>query len=347
MSELVVKTEKLEMSHSGELTEAEEKEAAALIAAGVRENTTKSMDSALRHFRDDFGGFLPATPQTIKRYILAYKDTLAPGTIRSRLSMIAGWHSDRSFPDPTKSVDIKAMMKGLRTAYQKKPKKARPLGFDEIKIIITGLEAAHSEAQLLSDIRQKRKQELMCLRDKAFFLIGFWCAWRSDELIRLRVENVTLFVENGQRVLQLYLPYSKGDREAEGREWKLVELPAQCPVNAYLDWINAAQIENGPVFCAINRWSQVSDTPIHNKSVIKMMREAMVRAGIDSESALSYSSHSLRRGFANFATTQDISAKDLMTWVGWGSIATAIAYLESNQSLHKTLLSKVLMKGID
>jgi len=330
---------------NGELTEAEANEAAALIGAGVRENTTKSMDSALRHFRNDFGGFLPATPTTIQRYILAYKETLTPGTIRTRLSMIAGWHSERSLPDPTKHVDVKAMMKGLRSKYQTKPKKARPLGFDEIKTIISGLEKAHREAQLLADARQQRKQELMCLRDKAFFLIGFWCAWRSDELIRLRVENVTLSIENDQRVLQLYLPYSKGDREAEGREWRLVELPAQCPVNAYLDWVNAAQIENGPVFSAINRWGHVSDTPIHNKSVIKMMREAMVRAGIDCESALSYSSHSLRRGFANFATEQDATAKELMDWVGWGSIGTAIAYLESNQSLHETLLSRVLMKA--
>jgi len=245
--------------------------------------------------------------------------------------------------DPTKAPEIKAMMKGLRSHYQKAPKKARPLGFGELKSIVEGLHCAPGQALVFKSQEHQRAVELSCLRDKAFFLLGFWCGWRGDELIRLQAENAKVMVENGRRVLHLYLPYTKGDRDAEGAHWRLVELPQQCPVNAYLDWIEAAFIKEGPVFCAVNRWGQVSEKAIHSKSIIKMMRDAMVRSGMEPQEAESYSSHSLRRGFANFAIEQGASAQELMDWVGWKEISTAIAYLKSNQSLHQSLLSKAIM----
>ncbi|MBL4868531.1 MAG: hypothetical protein JKY67_19375 [Pseudomonadales bacterium] len=84
------------------------------------------------------------------------KANLTPSTIRTRLSMIARWHTQRGLVDPTKAPEIKAMMKGLRSHYQKAPKKARPLGFSELKSIIEGLHCTPNQALVFEDQPKNR-----------------------------------------------------------------------------------------------------------------------------------------------------------------------------------------------
>lgn len=50
-------------------------------------------------------------------------------------------------------------------------------------------------------------------RDRALILLGFWRGFRGDELLRLRLEGITVVPDQGMR---LYLLQSKGDRQAAG-----------------------------------------------------------------------------------------------------------------------------------
>ena len=54
------------------------------LQAGTRENTRKSYRSAVEHFEVTWGGFLPATGDSIVRYLAEYADQHAISTLKQR-----------------------------------------------------------------------------------------------------------------------------------------------------------------------------------------------------------------------------------------------------------------------
>ena len=61
------------------------------LQAGTRENTRRSYQSAIEHFEVSWGGFLPATSDSIVRYLVDYADTLSSNTLKQRLAALAQW----------------------------------------------------------------------------------------------------------------------------------------------------------------------------------------------------------------------------------------------------------------
>ena len=49
--------------------------------------------TAIRHYRDTWGGLLPASPDSISRYIAKYAGKVSVSTSRVRLSALSKWHS--------------------------------------------------------------------------------------------------------------------------------------------------------------------------------------------------------------------------------------------------------------
>ncbi|MDF5993768.1 hypothetical protein P4200_01525 [Pseudomonas aeruginosa] len=47
-----------------------------------------------------WGGFLPATSDSIVRYLVDYADTLSLNTLKQRLAALAQWHIRHGFPIP-------------------------------------------------------------------------------------------------------------------------------------------------------------------------------------------------------------------------------------------------------
>ncbi|MCY1550852.1 hypothetical protein D9M68_871350 [compost metagenome] len=99
-----------------------------------------------------------------------------------------------------------------------------------------------------------------------------------------------------------------------------------CPVQAYSDWISLAGTARGPVFRAIDRWGHLSEQGLHPHSVIPLLRSVLKEAGLPAEL---YSSHSLRRGFATWATRSGWDQKALMGYVGWRDAKSALRYVDS------------------
>ncbi|CAA0089050.1 Uncharacterised protein [Zhongshania aliphaticivorans] len=137
--------------------------------------------------------------------------------------------------------------------------------------------------------------------------------------------------------MRLYLPSSKGDKNAEGQAWTLKEMSELCPVNAMLDWQSARMVETGPAFVKVDRWGRPGVEPLHINSVMKMMRSALLRADIDPKG---FSTHSMRRGFANYAIGHKTDARELMSWVKWKDIRSAIRYIDDAGSLANDLAEK-------
>ncbi len=262
------------------------------LDAGTRDNTRKSYQSALRHYELAWGGHLPATADGVARYLVRYAGELAANTLKQRLAALAQWHTEHGFLDPTRAPVVRKVLKGIQTLHSSQEKRATPLQLTQLGKVVDWLEDAAAAARK----RGERAALLRHLRDRALLLLGFWRGFRGDELVRLQVEHLRLVPGHG---MTCFLPYSKGDRQHAGMTYKVPALSRWCPVAATSAWIAAAELTAGPVFRAIDQWAGIAGTPLHPNSLVRLLRQIFAHAGLDAPNT--YSSHSLRRGFAGWA----------------------------------------------
>lgn len=300
------------------------------LALATRENTRRSYASAVRHFEVEWGGLLPATTDSVLRYLAEHATTLSANTLSLRVSALARWHNDQGFADPTRHPMVRQMLRGIRTAHPAAQKQAKPLQLAQLESIDQKLSVTALNADSVGE-------RLRHLRDRSLLLTGFWRGFRGDELINLRVENMDARAGEG---MVCYLPRSKTDRNARGRQFAAPALSRLCPVAAYLDWIEAAGLKTGPVYRAIDQWGRIAEEPIHPNSLIGILRSIFERTGVPMPEA--YSSHSLRRGFATWATDNGWDLKSLMEYVGWRDVKAAMRYTEINVTVPRDRMEKAL-----
>lgn len=292
------------------------------LHAGTRENTRRSYRAAVEHFEVTWGGFLPATGDGIVRYLAEYADKLAISTLKQRLAALAQWHITQGFPDPTKTPTVKQMIKGIRALHPAQEKQAAPLLLVHLEQAVAWLER---EAALAAE-RGHWPGVLRHRRDIALVLIGFWRGFRGDELARLQVEHTQAQAGAG---ITFYLPQTKGDRQHLGATYQTPALKTLCPVEAYINWITAAGLARGPVFRKIDRWGNLAEGGINANSLIPLLRRIFRQAGVPADL---YSSHSMRRGFATWASANGWDIKGLMSYVGWKDVKSALRYVDSTAS---------------
>jgi integrase len=83
----------------------------------------------------------------------------------------------------------------------------------------------------------------------------------------------------------------------------------------------------------VNRWGHLSEDGLHSGSFIALLKTFLAAAGVDD--AEDYSSHSLRRGFASWATANQWDLKSLMQYVGWKDVRSAMRYLPTSAPFAK------------
>lgn len=289
------------------------------LEAATRDNTRRSYRTAIEHFEVTWGGFLPATSDSVARYLVAYAGSLSINTLKLRLSALAQWHNSQGFADPTKAPVVRKVFKGIRALHPAQEKQAEPLQLQQLEQVIVWLDQEAVQA-----IREGDQPRLLrSRRDAALILLGFWRGFRSDELCRLDIEYVQAVANAG---ISLYLPRSKSDRDNLGKTYQTPALQRLCPVQAYIEWVNCSALVRGPVFRAIDRWGNLGEEGLHANSIIPLLRQALERAGIPAEH---YTSHSLRRGFATWAHRSGWDLKSLMSYVGWKDMKSALRYIEA------------------
>jgi len=302
------------------------------LQAGTRENTRRSYRAAIEHFEVSWGGFLPATGDSVARYLVAYADTLSLNTLKLRLSALAQWHTSQGFPDPTKAPVVRQVLKGIRALHPPKEKQATPLPLQHLEQAIEWLDRETNNAASRGDL----STQLRCRRNTALLLIGFWRGFRSDELCRLEVERIQAEAGVG---MEIHLPRSKSDRDYLGTIYRAPALKRLCPVQAYLEWITLAGLTHGPVFRRMDRWGNLGTDALNSNSLVALLRQILQCAGIPAES---YSSHSLRRGFATWASANGWDLKSLMSYIGWRDVKSAMRYIDPTLSFGGLAIRPVL-----
>jgi integrase len=163
------------------------------------------------------------------------------------------------------------------------------------------------------------------LRDRALLLIGFAGGLRRSELAAINLIDF----ERVREGIILTIRRSKTDQDGVGRK---IGIPfgrtIHCPVRALETWLNAARVEDGPVFRPVDRHGRVSTGRLSGEAVSLILRDRMATAGFD---PTGYSGHSLRAGFATSATRAGVSTFKIRQQTGHASDAMLSRYVRDGE----------------
>ena len=182
----------------------------------------------------------------------------------------------------------------------------------------------------------KASIRLIDCRNAALLQIGFFGAFRRSELVSLTWENIH-FVPEGVEIL---IPHSKTD---QGNEGQVCAIPygndTLCPVSALLEWKNRSQAQSTYVFCRVNRDS-IGISSLNANQVNEIIKS--LAAACELPNAESYSSHSLRRGFATEASRKGASFGTIMRQGRWRHEGTVLEYIDEGKRFDQNAAGIVL-----
>lgn len=216
----------------------------------------------------------PVEPELVGLYVAELWGSLAPSTVRRRLSAIKYFHGRAGEASPTDHPGVRQVLDGYSREFAREPDRAAPLYLSELR---AGLPVG---------------DKLKAVRDRALLLVGFWGAFRRSELVAIEVGHVTDHPEG----VVIKLPRSKTDQTGKGQRVALHyrDDEAICPVKALRAWLSASQIRTGPIFRGLN--GPLADSGLSGRTVATVTKQAAKRAGLEPSG---YSAHSLRSGFVS------------------------------------------------
>ncbi len=268
------------------------------VAAARSANTLRGYTSDWREFStwcaaNNHPPF-PASPQAISTYLTVLAGHGAKvGTMSRRLSAIRFAHQLRNLPDPCEHARVVSVWEGIRRVHGAPPVQAKPLMPPELFAVLD----ACPTARVWADKSRPEEPHLGGIRDRALLLIGFIGAMRRSELVNLDVEHI----KEHPSGLVLAIPRSKTNQHGDHEE--LVVLPRagdprRCAVPAVTAWIDAADIQEGPLLRPVSKGNRPLPRRLTPGAVNTLIINSINRAGVD---PVGYSAHSLRAGFVTYA----------------------------------------------
>jgi integrase len=277
------------------------------VQAGIAPATRRAYRADLDHFRA-WGGEIPSTDAQLAAYLAEHATTLKVATLVRRMAAISVAHEAQGLPNPVGSPLIRATMRGIRREHGSAQCQAKPLLRDDLFAVLGAM------GDGIKDIR-----------DRAILLIGFAGGFRRSELAAITCEDV----ERVRQGLVITLPRSKTDQDGIGRK---IGIPygrsRWCPVAALERWLEAAGIEDGPLFRRVDRHGRVSAERLSAEAVCIVVRERVAAAGYD---PTEYSGHSLRAGFATSAAQAGVSSWRIRQQTGHASDAMLARYIRDGE----------------
>jgi integrase len=264
--------------------------------------------------------FLPATPQTVALYLTDLAKTHKVSTLYRRLSGISQAHQAAGYVTPTTDAHVRLVFQGIRRTLGSAPAQKNAAITAEVRAMVETLSPT----------------SLIGVRDRALLLVGFAGAFRRSEVVSLAVADVT-FASDG---LIVQLRRSKTDQEGEGRKVGLPfgSNPLTCPVHALRVWLDVAAITRGPIFRAVDRHANVSNTRLTDQSVALVVKRCAKAAGLDWPR---YAGHSLRSGLATAAAMADVSERAIMAQTGHKSLPMVRRYIRDGSLFRRNAAAAV------
>jgi len=293
------------------------------LQAATSQNTRLAYQQDIRHFIG-WGGLLPATSDVIVLYLEHYAPQLNSRTLMRRVSAIKSWHLYQGFLDPTSHPVVRKTLKGIKNVHGKPKDKAQAMQIQDLLTMVNYLQS---------------RGEPIDLRNNALLQIGFFGAFRRSELHAIRYEDLR-FSDNG---VEIIIPRSKTDQGGEGQ---CCAIPygdeVLCPVLALRVWCEKAEIKTGYIFRRIIKGGKMLEQVIAAQHVNRIVQDVANGCGLPN--AESYSSHSLRRGFATTASQRGASLSAIMRQGRWQHANTALGYVEEGQRFEDNAAKVILQQ---
>ena len=292
------------------------------------ENTVRAYKSDFEDFRlfCAKNGFksLPSEPKIVSLYLtfLSSKDVKI-STIKRRLVSIGVIHKLKGHYLDTKHPAIIQNFMGIKRRKGVNQKGKKPLLINDLKHIV-------------NVINQQNEPEIKKLRNKALLLIGFAGGFRRNELISLNLEDLDFVFEG----LKINIKKSKTDQFGEGFIKGIPHFNnyLYCPVKNLKHWLNMSKIKKGPIFIRFSKGSRLTNTRLTDQSVALIIKEYLLKAGLDSKD---YSGHSLRSGFATSAAEAGAEERSIMAMTGHKSTEMVRRYIKDANLFKNNALSKI------
>lgn len=246
----------------------------------------------------------------------------APSTVQRRLASWSTLHRWRGLSGNFKHPDVRSALRlAIRVADRPKKRKSRKaLTADFLELLLRTCDGSLSSAPSLVD-----------LRDKALLLAGFSSGGRRrSELARLRMSQISFddpVPADPERADSPLLPCAsirlgRTKTESAAEDENVVLLIGRSVV-ALKAWLDAAQISDGPIFRAIDKWGNVKQRGLTPQSINAILKKRCAVAGLEPKD---FSAHGLRSGFLTEAANQKIPIQDAMQQSRHRSFAQASSY---------------------
>ncbi|ARJ66146.1 hypothetical protein WV31_10960 [Magnetospirillum sp. ME-1] len=294
------------------------------------DNTIRSYRSAWKQFAlwcDRFG-FEPlcGDPAVIALHLADASERLAPASVRLRLAAIVAAHRLVGLQLDSKHQAIASVLGGaIREKGSAPTRQAKPV-----------------RARVLERLVAACPDTAVGIRDRAMLLVGFGAATRRSELVELRINDVRI----EERGVLVSIRRSKTDQEGEGVVVAIhgAEDPntdVRAALAAWMDHRGRSSHARRDVpltdderrgdahlFCALSKTGRPLGRKLSDVAVVRMIKEAALRAGIDPDG---YSGHSLRSGLATSASANGASLAEIMDQGRWRSVDMAKRYVRDEE----------------
>lgn len=252
---------------------------------------------------------LPASPDTLKLFIVAHIDELAIKTIDQRIAAIVDKHRSQKH-EPPYTYELRELMRGARREKGTAAKRKDALTPDDLRKIC---------AELL------RQKTALAIRDRAILTLGFAGMMRRSEIAALDLADIR-FAPKGVAVR---IRRSKTDQEAHGREFGVFHAKhaKACPVRSLRAWIYLRGRDPGPLF---------GITPAAIGEAVKRCAKLI---GLD---ATAYAGHSLRAGGITAAAEDGVPESLIMQRSGHRSVQTVTGYVRPASIFRTDILRRAM-----
>ena len=253
---------------------------------------------------DNNESHVPASPQTVRRYIEAcQRQGRAPATIKRYVATIARAHRAAELLSPCASEPVRLALKTLGQTTSARQRQARPLGWAEIGKFLKSAGKG---------IRADRERALLCV---AYDLMA-----RRSELVAINVEDLTFEADGSGTVL---IRRSKTDQAGEGVRAYL----ARDTVPHLNRWLKVASIKEGAVFRRLHGRKALGDR-LHADIISDIFKRVAKWTGLPKEEVSKVSGHSIRVGATQDLLALNIDLASVMQAGRWTSTAMPIRYGE-------------------
>jgi integrase len=277
----------------------------------------------------------PATPAdppgTVVAGRVCEREGMRPGTLHGYLAAISVVHQTAQLENPTRSEAVRRTLAGIGRHPAVAPPRRR---------------AAARRVPLLELLRALRPEESLAdARDHALLLVGWKAALRSDELARLRMEDL----HASEQGLSVFIARSKTDQAGHGTTLGIAApesavgegseestlLDAGAAWVRWRDLLGSHGILDGPAWRGIDRYGRRPRAGgLHRNSVAGIIKRRAHAAELDD--AELWGGHSLRRGFATEAIAAGVPERDVQRHGRWRSRASMDPYIDAARTFDAT-----------